>query len=389
MLLKAKNFLSIMKILVLIHEFPPVGGGGGPIARDLSLQWVKAGHQVRVVTAHFGDLPYRENIDGLDVIRLDCQRTEAYRAKMKAMIGYITAASKYCCFKCRDFQPDLIHVHFAVPNGPAAMMAAKKMNVPYVITAHLGDIPGASPEKTKKWFSYIQPFTPPIWKKAARVVAVSEFSKQMALKSYNVPIDVIPNGIDYEKIKNPQIVSHDTPAIVFAGRFVPQKNVQQIVKTLACVKDLNWHATLIGDGQDKETLSAAVREAGLEERISFPGWKTPEEVIGIFHRSDILFMPSLTEGLPVTGIQGMASGLALLLSNAGGNPEIINTGSNGYIHDPMDTEGFAGDLRKLLTDPDLLLDMRKNSRDRAADFDICKTAADYMKVFEEVLGKKL
>lgn len=374
-----------MKILVLIHEFPPVGGGGGPIARDLSLQWVKAGHQVRVVTARFGDLPYSENIEGLEVIRLDCRRTEAYRAKMKAMIGYITAASKYCCFGCNDYQPDLIHVHFAVPNGPAAMLAAKKMKVPYVITAHLGDIPGASPEKTKKWFSYIQPFTPPIWKKSARVIAVSEFSKQMALNSYNVPIDVIPNGIDYEKIRNPEIIQHDTPEIVFAGRFVPQKNLLQIVNTLAQVKDLNWHATLIGDGQDSEMLSVAVKDTELGERVSFPGWKTPEEVIDIFHRSDILFMPSLTEGLPVTGIQGMASGLALLLSNAGGNPEIIRSGVNGFVHDPKDTDGFAKDLRDLLTDPNMLLGMRNSSRDLAASFDIRKTAADYLKVFEEVL----
>ena len=375
-----------MKILVLIHEFPPVGGGGGPIARDLSLQWVKAGHQVRIVTAHFGDLPYKENIEGLDVIRLDCHRTEAYRAKMKAMIGYITAAAKYCCFDCRDFQPDLIHVHFAVPNGPAAMLAAKKMKVPYVITAHLGDIPGASPEKTKKWFSYIQPFTPPIWKKAAWVIAVSEFSRRMALNSYDVPIDVIPNGIDYEKIRNPQIVRHDTPKIVFAGRFVPQKNLRQIVKTLTLVKDLNWQAVLIGDGQDKEMLTERVKAEGLEDRIAFPGWKTPEDVIDIFHHSDILFMPSLTEGLPVTGIQGMASGLALLLSNAGGNPEIITEGSNGFIHDPDDTEGFAADLRNLLTDQDRLLKMRQNSMEQAASFDIRITAADYLKVFEEITG---
>ena len=377
-----------MKILVIIHEFPPIGGGGGPIARDLSLQWVKAGHQVRVVTAHFGDLPKYENIEGLEVVRLESHRTESFRAKMGAMMGYVAAAVKYCCFDCKDFQPDLIHVHFAVPNGPVAMAASRKMKVPYVITAHLGDIPGASPEKTKKWFTFVKPFTPPIWKKAARVIAVSKFSRQMALRSYNVPISVIPNGIDYENIRNPQVEPHETPEIVFAGRFVPQKNLSQIVKTLSEVKDLNWHATLIGDGQDKEKIVGEAAAAGLSDRIAFPGWKTPEEVIGIFHNSDILFMPSLTEGLPVTGIQGMASGLALLLSNAGGNPEIINPGENGCVHDPDDTAAYAGDLRDLLTDSQKLMRIRTNSVQMAEQFDIQKTAADYLKVFEEVLSQQ-
>ena len=376
-----------MKILVIIHEFPPIGGGGGPIARDLSLQWVKSGHQVRVVTAKYGDLPAFEKIDGLEVVRLDSHRTESFRAKMGAMIGFLTAAVRYCCFECKDFHPDIIHVHFAVPNGPAAMAASAKMKVPYVITAHLGDIPGASPEKTKKWFSFIQPFTPPIWKKAARVIAVSEFSKQMALKSYNVPIDVIANGIDYDKIKNPEVLPHETPEIVFAGRFVPQKNLFQVIKTLSEIKDLNWHATLIGDGQDREKIEAAAVDAGLTDRISFPGWKTPEEVIEIFHHADILFMPSRTEGLPVTGIQGMACGLALLLSDAGGNPEIITIGQNGYIHAPDDTEGFAKDFRLLLSEPEKLLKMRRESLIRAAAFDIKNTADEYLKVFGEVINR--
>lgn len=377
-----------MNILVLIHEFPPVGGGGGPIARDLSLQWVKSGHNVRLVTARFGNLPARENIDGLDVVRLECHRTESFRAKMSAMIGYIVAASRYCCFECNDFHPDLIHVHFAVPNGPAAMIASKRMRVPYVITAHLGDIPGASPEKTKKWFHFIQPLTPPIWKNAARVIAVSEFSRRMALNTYDVPIDVIPNGIDYEKIKNPVLELHSTPEIVFAGRFVPQKNLPRIIKTLSEIKDLNWHATLIGDGQDKEALQTLTKDNGLENRIEFTGWKSPEDVIEIFHHSDILFMPSLTEGLPVTGIQGMASGLALLLSNAGGNPEIIKKGENGFIHEPNDTAGFVSDLRFLLTDGKRLLKMRQNSLMYAAAFDIKKTAEEYLKVFGEVQNKE-
>ena len=91
--------------------------------------------------------------------------------------------------------------------------------------------------------------------------------------------------------------------------------------------------------------------------------------------------------MPVTGIQGMASGLALLLSNAGGNPEIISEGVNGFIQDPYDTETYANNLKLLLTDSDRLLNMRKSSLELAAAFDIRKTAADYLKVFREAIEK--
>lgn len=377
-----------MNILVIIHEYPPIGGGGGPIARDLSKEWVKKGHRVRVVTAKFGDLPAKEIQDGIEIIRLKSLRKESFRAKMPAMIGFVISAVSWCLFSCRDFKPDLIHVHFAVPSGPIAMIASKKFRCPYVITAHLGDIPGASPEKTGKWFQYIYPFTPPIWKKAAAVIAVSEFSKQMALKSYNVPIDVIPNGIDYQKIKNTSVEPHDKPEIVFAGRFVPQKNLIQIVETLNRCTDLNWHCTFIGDGQEKESLIERIKETGLTDRIDFPGWVSPEEVVEKFHQSDILFLPSLYEGLPVVGIQAMASGLALLMSNAGGNPEIVIQGKNGFINAPEDTEGFVRDLRFMLENPDELMKVRKNSVEIAAKFDISRTAEMYLQKFINVLNHK-
>ena len=78
-----------MKILVIIHEFPPIGGGGGPIARDLSGEWAASGHQVRVVSSHFGNLAKREIVDGVEIVRLPSHRTEMYRAKLPAMAGYI------------------------------------------------------------------------------------------------------------------------------------------------------------------------------------------------------------------------------------------------------------------------------------------------------------
>ena len=216
-----------MKILVLIHEFPPIGGGGGPIARDLSREWVKQGHQVRVVTARYGKAPKFEVWEGVEIVRLNSCRKKSFQASLAAMLGYVISASWYCLTGCGNFHPDLIHVHFAVPGGAAALAASRILKVPYVITAHLGDIPGASPEKTKNWFRVIFPMTPPIWNHAARVIAVSQYSRGMALKSYHVPIDVIRNGIDVQTVRMQDLEKHPLTEIVYAGRFVPQKNLIQ------------------------------------------------------------------------------------------------------------------------------------------------------------------
>ena len=378
-----------MNILTVIHEFPPIGGGGGQIARDLAIALAKRGHQLRVVSAAFEDLPEREMQDGIEIIRLKSYRTQAYRAGFPTMAAFILAANRYC-LRMRDFTPDIVHAHFAVPGGPAVFPYAQWRKIPYVLTVHLGDIPGASPEKTGKWFRFVYPFTHSIWEKASRVVAVSEFSRSLALKSYQVPIDVIPNGIDYDSIHNRTLEPHSPLKIAFAGRFVPQKNLPVLVEALAEVKELDWRCQLLGDGQDRPQIEELIHQKELQNKISITGWVKPQQVVEAFHQSDLLFLPSLTEGLPIVGIQAMASGLALLLSDAGGNREIVVENKNGYARSPHDVQGYAALLRKLINDPELVMTLRRNSLEMAKQYDIALIAAQYEAVFSDVLnsGKK-
>lgn len=376
-----------MNILTVIHEFPPIGGGGGQIARDLAVALAKRGHQLRVISAAFGNLPECEMQEGIEIIRLRSHRTQAYRAGFPTMAAFILAANRYC-MRMRDFTPDIIHAHFAVPGGPAVFPYAQQRKISYVLTVHLGDIPGASPEKTGKWFRFVYPFTHSFWKKASRVVAVSEFSRSLALKSYQVPIDVIPNGIDYESIHNPTLEQHSPLRIAFAGRFVPQKNLPVLVEALAEVKELDWQCKLLGDGQDRPQVEALIHEKGLQNKISISGWVKPQQVVEAFHHSDVLFLPSLTEGLPIVGIQAMASGLALLLSDAGGNREIVTENENGYTRSPHDVQGYGELLRKLISDPQLVMRLRRNSLEMAKRYDIALVAAQYEAVFNEALKSR-
>ncbi|HQN05064.1 MAG TPA: glycosyltransferase family 4 protein, partial [Anaerolineaceae bacterium] len=149
-----------MRILVLCHEYPPLGGGGGRVAQDLSRGFVQQGHQVKLITPWFKDLPGTENDQGVEIIRIKSSRSQLFRADLKAMLGFVWASFWKGLQTARQWKPDVIHIHFAVPGGAAGYAISLLIGIPYVLTAHLGDVPGGVPEKTGKWFRWIFPFTP-------------------------------------------------------------------------------------------------------------------------------------------------------------------------------------------------------------------------------------
>jgi glycosyltransferase involved in cell wall biosynthesis len=366
-----------MRILVLIYEYPPVGGGGGMVARDISQELARLGHEVRVITAHYKDLPRLDNSDGVCVKRIPAGRRSMYKASLFEMLCFVLAGIWQGMLSIRSWRPDIIHVHFAVPTGPVAWVLSRLTGIPYVLTAHLGDVPGGVPDKTAGWFRWIYPFTRPIWRDATQVVAVSNYTRQLALQHYPVEIQVIHNGVDRECL-NPGELRLNRPArIFFAGRFVAQKNPLQIITTLEALKDLDWDCVLVGDGALREKMTGRIRLAGLQDRIHLPGWIKPEQVVHWMRSSDILFMPSLAEGLPVVGVQSLAMGLAIVASLSGGFIDLVENGLNGYLIDCDRPGDYAGALRGLLSDPERLLEARRASNLKAQAFDIHTIVAAY------------
>lgn len=365
-----------MKILVLIHEFPPVGGGGGRVAYDLCRGLAARGHELRVLTDSMAGLPEFETLDGVLLQRVGAPRRAPFRAELGEMARYDWKALWVGLKLLRRWKADLIHAHFAVPAGAVAFLLSKLTRTPYVLTAHLGDVPGASPEKTAGWFRWMSPFIPPIWKGAARVVAVSEFTRSLARKHYQVPMEIIHNGVDFSALPAWQ-ASSGIPRIVFAGRFVPQKNPEHLAQALLRLADLPWTCAMLGDGPLLEPVRALVTAAGLQDRFDFPGWVTPGQVLEQFARSDILALPSRSEGLSVVGVQGLAMGLAMVLSDAGGNPELVQNGENGFLLPPSDLDALIDALRTLLLSPAVLQRAQAKSRELARAFDLDVIVTQY------------
>jgi len=373
-----------MRILTLVHEFPPVGGGGGKVAQDISVGLSARGHDVRVFTCAIRNHAGLERVDGVQVYRLRSGRKQAFRASFWDMLLYNLAAVFKGLVMFRIWKPDILHVHFAVPAGLAGWLLSRLTGVPYVLTTHLGDVPGGVPEKTDGWFRWVAPFTPGIWHQAKQVVAVSQFTRALAETRYGIQIRVIPNGVDTRVYDPGTLAVHQPPRVLFIGRVVQQKNPLQLIRVLAEAKDLNWECVVVGDGPLLPDLRAEVSARGLEGRLRFTGWLTQPEVDDWLKKSDLLFMPSFTEGMPVAGLLALSMGLAMVVSDAGGFTDLVagqGEKSNGFICPAEDTAAFTNAIRTLLADPNLLLQYRKASRFRAAEFDLARVVEQY----EEVL----
>lgn len=370
-----------MRILVLVHEFPPVGGGGGRVAEDLCSKLARRGHAVKVLTTHIKGLPYEEEREGFQVTRVGSMRRQPFRASFLSMAFYVLAGLWAGLRLIRRFRPDLIHGHFAVPAGALAWMLSRLTGIPYVLTVHLGDVPGGVPEKTDEWFRWIYPFTPRIWRGAKEIIAVSEYTRQLALKKYKEHIRVVPNGVDLSALMPKQISLNDPPRIVFAGRFMEQKNPLQVVHTLHELKEFKWQAAMIGDGPLMQNIKCAIEEYGLQDRFQLTGWLDPREVLRWFDKSDVLFMPSRSEGLPVVGVQALAKGLAIVASRVGGFVDLVDEAQNGYLIPETEAAQFSKTLSSLLSDSDRLLAFRTASLAKARSFGLEQIVKEYENIF--------
>jgi len=359
-----------LKILVLTHEFPPVGGGGARVIQDLCRGLSESGHELRVLTTHLEGLPQEEQLDGVRIVRIPCGRKVPYRARLVEMARFVAGGFLTGMRAMLSWRPDVIHVHFAVPAGALGWLLSALTGVPYVLTAHGGDVPDGAPEKTAGWFKWIYPFTHPIWRRAARIAAVSEQTRQLALRHYPVEISVIRNGFDFQALNPGQIQLGDPPRVIWAGRFMPEKNPIQVVRTLHGLRELAWTCVMIGDGPEKEPVEREIAQLGLGNRFTVTGWLTQGEVMDWFAKSDVLFMPSFMEGLPIVGLQGLAMGLAIVATRVGGFLDLVEPGSNGYLVDNPNGDGFCEPLRNLLTDTLQLKACRESSRLVASRFDI-------------------
>lgn len=132
-----------MRILVLCHELPPLGGGGGRIALELARRLAGLGNVLDIVAPAYEGCQPLEVTDGVTVHRVPCRRSAVASSSTAEKISYLRSARRKVSELLKQHDYDLIHCHFILPAGIIARWGTGRL--PYVITCHGSDVPRPQP----------------------------------------------------------------------------------------------------------------------------------------------------------------------------------------------------------------------------------------------------
>ncbi|WP_055045631.1 glycosyltransferase family 4 protein [Devosia sp. A16] len=249
---------------------------------------------------------------------------------------------------------DVVHINLASAGSTFRKLqvarAARWLGVPYVLHLHGGDYPNFwKPDDSRLSRAIRRMFAG-----AARIIVLGETWRRFV--SSRAPevadkIVVLPNAAAQPSL--PHVGGGERVHILFLGRIGDLKGVPQLGEALNRMRHLEgWRATIAGDGH-VEAARAKAAEYGLAERVDLPGWVDGQRVAELIASADILVLPSFTENLPLSIIEAMASGLAVVATPVGAVPDIVRDGETGLLVPAGDVEALTAALTRLAEDKPL------------------------------------
>src|SRR4051795_2178186 len=380
---------------------------------DINRHLVRRGHRVTVVTPGHPSLAPREIFDGVEVIRFAMElppdltygKVAQSRvsllgkfARLAVMAHYTEAQYRTTVNVARERKASVIHAHWAIPTGPPAVLAARRLRVPSVITMHGGDVyvnPEQGYDFPTRW--YVRP--PLRWtlRHAGALTAITEDCRQHALRA-GAPaerIRLVFNGTDLRRFSPPENGNRGDsrfgPNMIFACRqMFPRKGIRFLLEAAAELKPQfpDLKIVLAGDGFERPELVRLASELGISSDVTFLGWVPNADLPQYYRAAAVSVIPSLEEGFGIPAAEAMGCEVAVVASDAGGLPEVVEDGVTGIVVPRGNSGALARAIGSLLADPKRRQQMGQAGRARALRlFDWDRSAEQFEEIYREVAGK--
>lgn len=257
---------------------------------------------------------------------------------------------------------------------------------PYVMHVHSGAFfePGAALPSCLNWVART------VFMKADSVVCLSERAKSQALSSrWATPATcrLVYNGIA-DPLDDIAVIraSRRTDDILFLGKLVEAKGLRTLLQALSSLRDGATRFSLaVGGSGSSEQFFEWVDECGLREQVTFLGWVDGEAKHQLLVARGIFALPSRSEGFPVSIVEAMAFGMAIVSTRIPGVVDAIRDEQDGLLVSPDDVDGLRDALHRLLSDAGLCERLGVSARQRFLDsFTIEQTARALAAIYDGV-----
>lgn len=258
---------------------------------------------------------------------------------------------------------DIVHVHWPVPHalfGWAARAGGVRRTIVQFYSIEL------------RWVRHSLPVLRGFLRRAITsadyVVAISTSTAREVQAVAPVPVDVIPYAVELPArgaatpaVRPALPASATRPfTVLYVGRLVERKGLAYLIDAIADMPaGRGARAIIVGDGPDRLALEAQARARGVQDRIAFRGWVSPDDLDAAYREADAFALPAVvdrrgdTEGLGMVLLEAMTYGIPVVSTPLGGIPDIVEHEHTGLLVPPNDAAALAAALTLLATDAPL------------------------------------
>lgn len=339
--------------ICIIGQYPPQLGGVATYTKQLEDKLIEEGHNVYVLT-------YKQNV------KLSSNVFMASSINIPLIRGISFIISSYFMLNkiVKKYNIDIIHANYIVPPGLVCVL--NKSDAKKVITIHGSDINILPNNKI------LRPLIKYVLNKSDYLYFVSEKLKDKAISLNGNEIEkkskITPNTVNTNKFKPSDgkrklLTDYSQPVVVFIGNLVEQKGLKYLLEAKK-LSTLDYTLLIYGEGPERDFLSKYIETNNLKDTYLMGKTQIPEQIIP---ESDIMVLPSVSEGASIIALESMSCGKPLISTDTGNISTVITNNENGIIIPPENPELLKDAIEELISNKDKREQIGKNARELIID----------------------
>ena len=254
-------------------------------------------------------------------------------------------------------QISITHAHYVFPSGVFSYMLKKVFNIPYIVTAHGGDI-----ERMAKKSAKIRKWTQKILQESSHVIAVGPVLADQIENDFNIPRDKIlicSMGVNREvfhpaeqkDVRKKLGIKEDDFIFLFVGNVIKQKGVEELLHAFKQVRestDRPVKLVVIGSRRDQNFIQSL--EPLVDGSVKFMDPLEQTDLVKWFQASDVFVLPSHIEGFGLVALEAIAAGTPVIASRVGGLVSLLENGA-GHLVEAQNADALASEMLNALNTP--------------------------------------